>query len=184
MEIRDLTKEYQSTFLHCLEDWSDPMKESGNHKAIWYQKMKDKGHRVKIAIEDNQACGMIQYIPSELAFIEGHDLYFIQCIWVHGYKQGVGNRQKKGIGKALQATARATRKSARILGLKTQIAAATRKRQKLFGEIGERYFALQKRKGPTPAGEKALADLVKAAEAANREIRDLEAKEKLERQTP
>jgi len=29
----------------------------------------------------------------------------ILCIWVHGYKQGVGNHQKKGMGKALLAAA-------------------------------------------------------------------------------
>jgi hypothetical protein len=33
--------------------------------------------------------------------IEGKDLYFINCIWVHGHKQGIGNFQKRGIGKAL-----------------------------------------------------------------------------------
>ena len=37
----------------------------------------------------------------EHSIIEGKDLYFIYCIWVHGYKKGVGNHQKKGIGKAL-----------------------------------------------------------------------------------
>jgi hypothetical protein len=88
---------------------------------------------------------------------------------------------RQGLGKALQATARVTRKSARILGLKAQIAAAVRKRQRLYGQIGETYFKLQKRKGAVPGEDKALAELVKSAEAANREIRQLEAKENLER---
>jgi hypothetical protein len=91
---------------------------------------------------------------------------------------------QQGLGKAFQATARATRKSARILGLKAQIAAAMRKRQKLYGQIGETYFKLQKRKGATPILDKALAELVKGTEAANREIRQLEAREKIERGSP
>jgi GNAT superfamily N-acetyltransferase len=69
--------------------------------------MKDKGLRVKIAIEDGIACGMIQYIPVEHSVIEGENLYFINCIWVHGHKQGIGNFQKKGIGKALLQAAEA-----------------------------------------------------------------------------
>jgi hypothetical protein len=28
-------------------------------------------------------------------------MYLVLCIWVHGYKYGVGNHQKKGIGKTL-----------------------------------------------------------------------------------
>jgi len=54
-----------------------------------------------MTFDDDKACGMIQYIPAEYSTIEGKDLYFILCIWVHGYKQGIGNYQKKGIGKAL-----------------------------------------------------------------------------------
>jgi GNAT superfamily N-acetyltransferase len=63
--------------------------------------MKDKGLGVKLALENDKVCGMIQYVPVEHSFLEGKDLYFILCIWVHGYKKGVGNHQKKGIGKAL-----------------------------------------------------------------------------------
>ncbi len=101
MEIVNLTEKYFRTYFCCLEDWSDEMKEAGNHKELWFNKMKDKGLRVKIAVEDEKACGMIQYVPVENSIIEGKDLYFVTCIWVHGYKQGIGNYQKKGIGKAL-----------------------------------------------------------------------------------
>lgn len=41
----------------------------------------------------------------EYSFAEGKDLYFVNCIWVHGHKQGRGNFQKKGLGKALLAAA-------------------------------------------------------------------------------
>lgn len=44
---------------------------------------------------------MIQYVPAEHSHIEGEGLYFIQCIWVHGHRQGVGNRQRRGMGRAL-----------------------------------------------------------------------------------
>ena len=82
------------------------MKEAGNHKECWYNAMKDKGLGVKLSIsEEGKAVGMIQYLPVELSYAEGQDLYAILCIWVHGYKKGTGNHQKKGIGKALLSSA-------------------------------------------------------------------------------
>ncbi|MBN1819309.1 MAG: GNAT family N-acetyltransferase [Prolixibacteraceae bacterium] len=101
MEITDLTQEYYHSYFCCLEEWSDDIKEAGNHKEEWFNKMKDKGLRVKIAIDDGKACGMIQYVPAEYANFDVKDIYFIYCIWVHGHKQGIGNYQKKGIGKRL-----------------------------------------------------------------------------------
>jgi GNAT superfamily N-acetyltransferase len=101
MEIIDLTEKYAEKYFLCLEDWSDEIKEAGNHKELWFNKMKEKGLRVKLAIENDNVYGMIQYVPIEHSIIEGKDLYFINCIWVHGYKKGVGNHQKKGIGKTL-----------------------------------------------------------------------------------
>jgi len=102
MKIIDLNNNYVDLFCLCLEDWSDEMKEAGDHKKVWYEKMKGMGLRVKLAIDDSgNAGGMIQYVPIEESFIEGNDLYFITCIWVHGYKKGRGNFQKKGMGKAL-----------------------------------------------------------------------------------
>jgi hypothetical protein len=44
---------------------------------------------------------MIQYVPIAYACAEGHDLYFIQYIWVHGYDEGMGNQQGRGAGRAL-----------------------------------------------------------------------------------
>jgi len=101
MDILDLSEKYYSQYFCCLEDWSDEMKEAGNHKEVWFNKMKDKGLHAKIAVENEKVCGMIQYTPAEHSTIEGEDLYFINCIWVHGYKKGIGNYQKKGIGKLL-----------------------------------------------------------------------------------
>ncbi len=107
MKIIDLTEEYEKNYFVCLEDWSEEMKEAEDHKEHWYRKMKDRGLGVKLAINDiGKAVGMIQYIPIEYSFAEGSELYFVLCIWVHGYKnKGVGNYQKQGIGKALISAA-------------------------------------------------------------------------------
>jgi GNAT superfamily N-acetyltransferase len=76
--------------------------------------MKGKGLRVKLARDDDgQIAGMVQYLPVEHSNIEGHGLYFIPCCWVHGHKQGRGDRRGRGIGKALLAAAEA---DARALG--------------------------------------------------------------------
>ena len=64
MKVIDLNDTYETTFFLCLEDWSGEMKEAGNHKAEWYSKMKEKGVRVKLALDDDGvAAGMIQYLP-------------------------------------------------------------------------------------------------------------------------
>lgn len=114
MEIIDLKPEYENTYFCCLEEWSDEIKEAGNHKACWYKSMKDKGLRVKLASDDDgKICGMIQYLPVEASMFDGSGLHVILCIWVHGHKQGVGNRQKKGIGTSLL---NAAEEDARALG--------------------------------------------------------------------
>ena len=118
MEIVGLSEEYLQTYFYCLEDWSEEMKEAGDHKKHWYDKMKDKGLRVKLAVDDDKVCGMIQYVPVEHSFIEGQDLYFITCIWVHGYKnKGVGNCQKRGIGKSLLKAAEDDVRSLKAKGI-------------------------------------------------------------------
>ncbi|MDD5222510.1 MAG: GNAT family N-acetyltransferase [bacterium] len=102
MKVTDLTPEFENLYFLCLEDWSDEIKEAGNHKETWYRKMKDRGLGVKLTLDDRgRVGGMIQYIPVEYSPAEGTDLYFINCIWVHGHKKGRGNFQKKGMGKAL-----------------------------------------------------------------------------------
>ena len=44
---------------------------------------------------------MIQYIPVEHSPVMGAHLSYVYCVWIHGYKKGIGNYQKKGIGKLL-----------------------------------------------------------------------------------
>jgi len=103
MEIIDLKDKHQNLYFVCLEDWSEEIQEAGDHKARWYEKMKDRGLRVKLALDDKgEVGGMIQYVPIELSpGAEGKDLYFVLCIWVHGHKKGRGNFQKRGMGRAL-----------------------------------------------------------------------------------
>ncbi len=102
MDIIDLGREYHDLYFECLEDWSDEIKEAGTHKACWFDKYKERGLRVKLALDDNGVVGgMIQYLPIEESFIEGKDLYFVLCIWVHGHKSGRGNFQGRGMGQAL-----------------------------------------------------------------------------------
>ena len=120
MEIIDLTPEHEKLFFCCLEDWSDDIRDAGDHKACWYDKMKDKGLRVKLARDDNGVVGgMIQYLPVELSSFEGKDLYTVLCIWVHGHKKGRGNFQKKGMGKALLKAAEEDVKNIGAKGLVT-----------------------------------------------------------------
>jgi len=116
MTIIALTPEHEKLYFMCLEDWSDEMKEAGSHKEVWYGKVKDQGLRVKLALDDHgEVGGMIQYVPVEQSSAEGSDLYFINCIWVHGYKEGRGNFQKRGMGKGLILAAE---DDARALGVK------------------------------------------------------------------
>ena len=108
MKIIDLDQRYEPLYCACLEDWSEEMKESGDHKVRWFRQMKDRGLRVKLALdEQDRVGGMIQYVPIEHADVDGRDLYFINCIWVHGHKQGRGNFQGRGMGKALLKAAEA-----------------------------------------------------------------------------
>lgn len=116
MQIIDLSPEYHRTFFICLEEWSDEMKDSGQQRENWFNEMLNKGLRVKLALtEENVIAGFIQYLPVEHSILCGHEGYFIYCIWVHGHKQGRGNLQKKGIGKALLQTAEY---DAKMLGAK------------------------------------------------------------------
>ncbi len=106
MQIIDMTEAHEADFFCCLEDWSDEAKEAGPRRSEWYRSMQERGLRVKLATDDEGTVGgMIQYAPIESTHVEGEGLYFVYCIWVHGYKKGRGNYQKQGMGKALLAAA-------------------------------------------------------------------------------
>lgn len=102
MRIIDINPDNERPYFCCLEEWSEDIKEAGDHKEKWYNQMKDKGLKVKFAQDDNGTIGgMIQYLPIEYSMFEGKGLYVVLCIWVHGHKQGRGDFRHKGMGKAL-----------------------------------------------------------------------------------
>jgi GNAT superfamily N-acetyltransferase len=106
ISVVDLPERHLASYLVCLEDWSEEMKEAGDHKAKWYAKAREEGLRVKLALDqEDQPLGMIQYVPVELSPAVGEGLYMILCIWVHGHKDGIGNVQGSGVGSALLAAA-------------------------------------------------------------------------------
>ena len=117
MEVIDLDEGNKDLFCLCLEDWSDEAKESGPKRSQWVERCRQHhGLRAKIAVDDNGVeGGMIQYGPIEHSHVDGSGLYFIYCIHVHGYKQGRGNFQKRGMGRALLLSAE---DDARSLGAK------------------------------------------------------------------
>ncbi len=118
MKIIDLDEEHLQLYFACLEDWSDEIREAGCRKGVWYSRMKDKGLRVKLALDDRGTVGgMIQFIPIEYSSAEGAGLYFINCIWVHGHKQGRGNFQGKGMGNALLSAAEEDARSSGAKGI-------------------------------------------------------------------
>jgi len=120
MKITDITPENEKLYFCCLEEWSEDMKEAGDGKQKWYDYMKDKGLRVKFALDDNNVIGgMIQYVPVEYSMVKGENLYVVLCIWVHGHKQGRGDYRKRGMGKALLKAAEEDAKQLGANGLVT-----------------------------------------------------------------
>jgi N-acetylglutamate synthase-like GNAT family acetyltransferase len=120
MKIIDITPENENHYFCCLEEWSEDMKEAGGCKKKWYNSIKDKGLKVKFAIDDNNIIGgMIQYIPVEHSMCEGENLYVVLCIWVHGHKQGRGDFRKRGMGMALLKAAEEDAKQLGAKGLVT-----------------------------------------------------------------
>jgi GNAT superfamily N-acetyltransferase len=114
MRVIDLRPEDEELYFQCLEDWSSEIREGGRHKERWYRRNRERGLRVKLALDDaGTVAGMIQYLPIERSDVRGRGLYFIYCVWVHGYPRGRGNFQKRGMGAALLEAAEA---DARALG--------------------------------------------------------------------
>jgi GNAT superfamily N-acetyltransferase len=120
MKVIDLDEEHADLFCQCLEDWSEEASEGAPRRKLWYRRMQEQGLRAKLALDGaGEVGGMIQYVPAEASFIEGEGLYFVLCVWVHGHKEGRGNFQGKGMGKALL---HAAEEDARAIGAKGMVA--------------------------------------------------------------
>jgi GNAT superfamily N-acetyltransferase len=118
MEVIDLRPEYMETYLVCLEDWSDEMRDGREMKAAWVEQMKERGLVVKLALDEaGRACGMLQMVPIEESAAEGRDLYFVQCVWVHGHKGGIGDQRRQGMGTALLEAAEETARARGATGM-------------------------------------------------------------------
>ncbi|MDT8447776.1 MAG: GNAT family N-acetyltransferase [bacterium] len=119
MKIVDLSAPYLERFLVCLEDWSAEAQEGLPRRREWFERIKDRGLCVKLALDEtDRPVGMIQSLPiEETPIAQGSGLWMILCIWVHGYKQGVGNHQGKGMGRALLVSLEAEARQAGAMGL-------------------------------------------------------------------
>lgn len=107
VSIVPLDEHSQPAYCHCLEEWSDEMKEAADIKCDWVAAVRDIGLGVRMARnEAGEYVGMIQYLPAELTAVDAPGHYHIHCCWVHAYRgKGVGDWRGRGIGKALLAAA-------------------------------------------------------------------------------
>ncbi len=117
MRILELDETTEHPWLVCLKEWAEEPKGTG-HRADWWRRLREHGLRIKLAMTDDGVVGgMIQYVPIEYSMATGEDLYFVQCTWVHGYAEGQGNLQRRGMGKALLAEAESDVKDLGTKGL-------------------------------------------------------------------
>lgn len=66
MDIIDLSEETTNDYFVCLDEWSDEMKDGVCRKTSWYNRMREKGLRVKLARNDaGVVAGMIaqEHLP-------------------------------------------------------------------------------------------------------------------------
>jgi GNAT superfamily N-acetyltransferase len=118
MKVIDVDENEKDLFCLCLEDWSDDAKAAGPKRREWFERSQRQGMRAKLALDDGGTPGgMIQYGPIEHSHVGGEGLFFVYCIHVHGHKQGRGNFQGRGMGRALLAAAEADAKSRGASGM-------------------------------------------------------------------
>lgn len=116
MRVIELDDTLRPLYFRCLEQRSQEMADAEVHKARWYDSLRDRGLRVKLARDDDgRIVGMIQYMPAEQAFIDGHDLYFVLCLRV--LPPDADAQPRQGVGSALLAAAEADARERGARGL-------------------------------------------------------------------
>lgn len=104
VKIIDLEARFEPLFASCLEDRMAEAKEAGGHRARWIRVMKERGLRVKLALDEerDRPIGMIQYYPARATLLEGDTgAYYVQCVWVVRFDDDRGDHQGRGVGTAL-----------------------------------------------------------------------------------
>ncbi len=119
IHVVDLTPEQEAPYLVCLEDWpGSELLDAGDHKARWYARMRDRGLRVKLALDaEGRVGGMIQWVPIERSPALGRGLEFVLCVWVHAHRRGRGDFRGHGMGSALLAAAEADARERGVKGM-------------------------------------------------------------------
>jgi len=122
-KLQSITMELMEMSWTDLEDFDkkyDSTVNKDNYVKRWllfgiYQEI---GYLLREGLIDiDVVCGMIQYLPIEYSMFEGENLHAVLCIWVHGHKEGIGDRRKKGMGKALLQAAEKDCREMGSLGL-------------------------------------------------------------------
>jgi hypothetical protein len=57
MKVVDLPGEQESLYCQCLEEWSPEMKEAGDTRSQWHLRMKERGLRVRLCLDDSDTVG-------------------------------------------------------------------------------------------------------------------------------
>ena len=100
MELTDVDRCTEATFLRCLHDERPDDPRVVQLRRRWFDAQRDRGLRAKVLVLDTgEVAGLCQYMPIERTHLVGEDLLAILCVWVHGYEHHIGNRQGNGYGR-------------------------------------------------------------------------------------
>ncbi len=119
VQVVDLTPGHEPLYFVCLEDGPDAVLASaGDHKRRWFTIMRERGLRVKLALDaEGRVGGMIQYLPIEHAPALGHGLEFVLCVGVRGRPRDGTSFQGRGMGTALLEAAEADARTRGVQGM-------------------------------------------------------------------
>ena len=68
MRVVDVDDTTKTLFCQCLEDWNDEVREAGDRRCRWFDRLTLRGLRARLALDDaGTPGGMIQYLPIERA---------------------------------------------------------------------------------------------------------------------